>query len=347
MASSSESSLPMATLIHMLTIKLSSSNYLLWKNQVSPLLLHQNWLRFVDGSYQAPSKTLTTDGKKSVNPAFTSWLETDQKILLLLQSSLSEEAMSEVLGLSSSREVWQALESAYSHDSMERSQNLKDSLRKLKKGTASVADYAKQFKNICDKLAAIGQPVSESDKTHWFLCGLGPSFETFSTAQRVVQPRLLFRDLLAQAEGHELFVASLHSSNPSPIAFAAQKQNSSHGKGKSGRFSHRDLSSSKGRPRRPPHCQLCRREGHYANSCPDLGSFAQKSSYSAANLAQAFHANCNLNDSTPDWYVDSGATAHMAPSTTTMDSSVPYTGNDKVSFGNGLSNQGHSSQRTT
>lgn len=105
MASSSESSLPMATLIHMLTIKLSSSNYLLWKNQVSPLLLHQNRSRFVDGSSQAPPKTLTTDGKESVNPAFTSWLETDQKILLLLQSSLSEEAMSEVLGLSSSREV--------------------------------------------------------------------------------------------------------------------------------------------------------------------------------------------------------------------------------------------------
>ncbi|GJV27004.1 structural maintenance of chromosomes protein 2-1-like protein [Tanacetum coccineum] len=37
----------------------------------------------------------------------------------------------------------------------------------------------------------------------------------------------------------------------------------------------------------------------------------------------------------PDWYVDSGATAHMAPSSTTLDSSVPYHGREKVCFGNG------------
>ncbi|GKD56415.1 zinc finger, CCHC-type containing LTR copia-type gag-polypeptide [Tanacetum coccineum] len=96
-------------------------------------------MRFVDGSYPAPSKTVTVDGKETQNSEYLSLVKTDQKVLLILQSSLSEEAMAEVLGLTSSRAVWLALESAYSHDSLERSQNLKDWLRQLKKGNLSVS----------------------------------------------------------------------------------------------------------------------------------------------------------------------------------------------------------------
>lgn len=52
---------------------------------------------------------------------------------------------------------------------------------------------------------------------------LRPAFETFSTAQRVVQPRPLFRDLITRAEGHELFVSSLHGSRPSLAAFTVHQ----------------------------------------------------------------------------------------------------------------------------
>lgn len=205
-------------------------------------------------------KQFWTTTKKPKIPAYLSWVEINQKVLLILQFSLSEEAMAKVLGLSSSRAVWQALETAYSHDSMEQSQNLKDFLRQLKKGNLSVSDFAKQFKSICDQLAAIGQPVPNMDKSHWFLCGLGLSFKTFSTAHRVVQPRPPFHDLIAQADGHELFVSSLHSFAPSPfpVAFSARhSQQPSRGKGRSGRSNYRGTSSSRGRGRRQPHSQLC------------------------------------------------------------------------------------------
>lgn len=210
----------------MLTIKLTSSNYLLWRNQITPLLNHQKWMSHVDGSSTIPPPKILVDGNEIWNPAHEAWIDVDQKVLLILQSSLSEESMAEVLGLSSPREVWTALESAYSHDSQERSQNLKDSLRQLKKGTLSVSEYAKQFKSICDKLQAIGQSVPETDKSHWFLCGLGPTFEIFSTAHRAVPTRPSFRTLVTQAEGHEMFISSLHEPTPSPVAF-----NSSCGRG--------------------------------------------------------------------------------------------------------------------
>lgn len=100
---SSTDSFSLKNLIHMLTIKLTSSNYLLWKNQVTPLLLHQKWMNHVDGSVATPPHTIQTDGK-TINPAYVVWIKLNRKVLIL-QSSLSEEAMAKVLGLSSSHEV--------------------------------------------------------------------------------------------------------------------------------------------------------------------------------------------------------------------------------------------------
>lgn len=82
----------------------------------------------------SPSTTITVEGKSSPNPAYLAWHEADQRALLILQSSLSEEAMAESLGSATAREIWKALEQAYNHDSCERLQTLHDSLIQLKKG---------------------------------------------------------------------------------------------------------------------------------------------------------------------------------------------------------------------
>ncbi|GKA77787.1 retrovirus-related pol polyprotein from transposon TNT 1-94 [Tanacetum coccineum] len=66
--------------------------------------------------------------------------------------------------------------------------------------------------------------------------------------------------------------------------------------------------------RHPPHCQLCRTNGHYASSCPSLHTYASNAATSDANLAQAFTSQCHVTQGHPDWYVDSGAMAHMTSS---------------------------------
>lgn len=103
MACSSEI-IPLSTTLHLLTIKLSSTNYLLWKNQIQPLLSYQNLLGHIDGSSLAPPTTITVEGKSSPNPAYIAWHEADQWALLILQSSLLEEVMAESLGLATARE---------------------------------------------------------------------------------------------------------------------------------------------------------------------------------------------------------------------------------------------------
>jgi alpha-N-arabinofuranosidase len=51
----SSSTLSFNTMVHMITIKLSSTNFLLWHSQVVPLLQCQKLYSYVDGSTPTPS----------------------------------------------------------------------------------------------------------------------------------------------------------------------------------------------------------------------------------------------------------------------------------------------------
>ena len=184
------------------------------------MALH-NLLDHVDGSSLPPPKTITENNITTPNPAFATWTAADQKAALLLLSSLTEEAATEVLGLTGANAIWTALENTYSNASVERVQSLRDSLQQLTKGTSSITEFSRQFKLSCEQLAAIGHPVSEIDKIHWFLRGLGPSYEGFSIAIRAVKPAPLFCDLVTQAESHDLFSQSLHGNVTPSAAFHA------------------------------------------------------------------------------------------------------------------------------
>lgn len=138
------------------------------------------------------------------------------------------------------------------------------------------------------------------DKLHGFLCGLGAPFETFSTAIRTSKPSPAFRDLLSQAESHEMFLKSLHSSVTPPVAFLSQQNRSGSNRGRQQGFSRGNHGGNQngGRGcggRRPPHCQLCRTNGHYASSCPSLSTYASNAPSSDALLAQAFTSQCHVN----------------------------------------------------
>jgi hypothetical protein len=179
---SSPTLLPFNTMIHMVTVKLSSSNYLLWKSQLLPLLKSQSLLGHVDGTL-VPPPPFDPPTSQTPNPKHLAWKATDQRLLSLLLSSLTKEAMAEAIGLSTSREVWTALENTFSHCFKAREIRLKDDLQLMKHGTHPVTAYARAFKALCDQLHAIGRPVDGTDKVHWFLRGLGPDFSSFSTAQ--------------------------------------------------------------------------------------------------------------------------------------------------------------------
>jgi hypothetical protein len=136
------------------------------------VLLHRNW---------GVTTILDKDNKSVPNPEYTSWKQMDQLVLSLIYSSLTEEAMCEVLGLTSSREAWLALEESFSDKSKTCEIQLKDDLQMMKKGSRTVGEYGRDFKNICDQLTTMGRLVDDTDKVHWFLRRLGAAFASFST----------------------------------------------------------------------------------------------------------------------------------------------------------------------
>ncbi|KAL9993023.1 putative transcription factor interactor and regulator CCHC(Zn) family [Helianthus debilis subsp. tardiflorus] len=370
------SPLPMNGLGPMITIKLSTSNYIYWHKQILPLLSIQNLLSHVDGSKTAPPQMIENNNKQVLNPDFSTWMHEEQQDIIILNASLTEEALAVTVGSSSARDIWVALEATFCNTSVERVQNLRDNLRALKKGDKSVADYGREFKSICDQLHAVGHPVDSMDQLHWFLCGLGKAFESFSTTIRSSRPVPNFADLLASAESHEFFVKNLSSEGiSSTVAFSAQQtpsaqrgsfnsrsrqpnrgffgQSAQQFSGRSNRPSRGNFSQQYGRgpgPNRsqfrgssrgqfpqsfgapffqvpgPPVCQLCGKTGHLASQCWHLASFAASVSPSDEQMAQAFHAQCHLNPSVPDWTSDTGATTHMLPNTTPLQNSSPVSG---------------------
>ncbi|KAE8726678.1 hypothetical protein F3Y22_tig00006570pilonHSYRG00202 [Hibiscus syriacus] len=168
--SSSDSSptlLPFNTMIHMVTIKFSSSNYLLWKSQLLPLIESQGLLGHVDDTFMSPP-LFDPPTSQTPNNKYLAWKATDQRLLSILLSSLTD------------------------HCSKAHELHLKYDLQLMKRDTRFVTAYARAFKTLCDQLHAISHPVDGTDKVHWFLRGLGPEFSSFSTSQMAQTPSPIF-----------------------------------------------------------------------------------------------------------------------------------------------------------
>ncbi|KAJ0482480.1 hypothetical protein HanIR_Chr13g0654391 [Helianthus annuus] len=94
------------------------------------------------------------------------------------------------------------------------------------------------------------------------------------------------------------------------------------------------LGRNMGHNNRKPTCQLGRITGHYISQCFQLASFAASTSLTPHQLAHAFHAQCHINSTVPDWTSDMRATTHMLPNNYSLQNSTPTQGNQNVYFGN-------------
>jgi hypothetical protein len=287
----------------------------------------------------------------------------DQLVFSLIYSSLTEEAMCEVLGSTSSRDAWLALEEFFSNKSKTRELQLKDDLQMIRKGSRTVGEYAREFKNLFEQLNAMGHPVKDTDKVLWFLRGLGASFSSFSTTILSQTHIPTFKDVVHKAQSHALFVKSLDDQSGSVAAFTAQRggrsfghggrfgsgsqQNRGGGRFDRGRHGGRILftdqrGSSSAAQSSDPHpqrsssqhsCQICGKTGHLAIVCWERFN----PSFHTANIAETF-SSCTFQDSQDlDWYTDSGASSYMTNDVGNLDATTPYGGYNKVVVGNGAS----------
>jgi len=192
------------------TLKLTDSNYLLWKTQFESLLSSQKLIGFVNGAVNAPSPTrLVVNGEvtcEEPNPLYEAWFCTDQLIRSWLFGTLSEEVLGHVHNLSTSRQIWVSLAENFNKSSVAREFSLRRSLQLLSKKEKPFSVYCREFKTICDALSSIGKPVDEQMKIFGFLNGLGRDYDPITT---VIQsslnklPSPTFNDVVSEVQGFD------------------------------------------------------------------------------------------------------------------------------------------------
>jgi len=94
------------------SLKLTTTNYLYWRIQMKPYLLGQGVFHFVDGLVSCPPSHVSdySDGfSLAINPSFLHWKQYDQLILSVLLSSHSIDVLHLVVDCQTSSCVWSTL----------------------------------------------------------------------------------------------------------------------------------------------------------------------------------------------------------------------------------------------
>ncbi|KAI9184921.1 hypothetical protein LWI28_002492 [Acer negundo] len=210
---------------HPLSIKLDSTNFLLWKNQVFPILeptiLTSLFLEhtFVHPKYLAPDSV--------INPEYQVWMKQDKLHFSWLLTTLSEGVQTQKVGLTTSHQLWTEIKRIFMSTVEARAMNLLSELQTTKKGALSMNEYLQRMKTVFDNLAAIGEPIAKKQLNQYVLGGLGPEYDAFvatATSRAITYEEL--RGFLLSHEGRiERYNNLTSNSSLMPSANVATLQN--------------------------------------------------------------------------------------------------------------------------
>ncbi|KAM1456739.1 hypothetical protein ACFX13_034837 [Malus domestica] len=243
--SSNSTSITIQNIGSMVSIKLTTTNYLTWSALFAPICRRYNLTGHIDGSMVAPPHfLLDSSGNHILNPAYVSWYENDQNILIWLNSTLSKSLIPYTIGVNSARDLWAKLESRLATASQFHIHELRSRLYNLTKGNSTDAQYLQQIEAIADAFANAGSPVKDSDLISITLHGLPPEYDSFvdviefrldSTTIDELHGLLFSKEIqlanrkknISEASSFQAFNTSagifpLSASNPNSQAFVAQ-----------------------------------------------------------------------------------------------------------------------------
>ncbi|CAL1354541.1 unnamed protein product [Linum trigynum] len=158
-----------------LTVKLTPTNYLLWRAQIHPLLQCNRLIGHIDGTL--PSPPLTVESQP--NPAYATWYENDQLVLAWINLSLTEAVMPTIVNKTTARDAWDALATVYASGSPVIIGQLRKNLLRLSCGNETIHDYIHRVKAIYDKMLALGATVTEQELVIALLDGLDEDYRPF------------------------------------------------------------------------------------------------------------------------------------------------------------------------
>uniref|UniRef100_A0A2N9G177 Integrase catalytic domain-containing protein n=1 Tax=Fagus sylvatica TaxID=28930 RepID=A0A2N9G177_FAGSY len=334
---------------NLMSTKLDSCNYIIWKLQISAVLDAYSMIEHLDGSTPQPRQFLNTEtGMQTVNPAFLIWKKRDKA----LHSSLFYSVFTSTC-----------------YGGRANVLNLKLELQSIKKGSDSVSTYLQRIKAVRDKLSAVGVQSDPEELLHVILKGLPKEYASFASAIRTRDGVLSLEKLsvLLQTEEQSMQESADPLSNSALAMFVTpnkhfngyngnQSYNNNRGRGgrnfsrgrggrssnfNSSSFNASNFSAPQIHPQQQsqsvpqvrserPTCQICWKQGHYAIDCYHRMDFAYQGKNPTTKLAaMASASNLQHTQGSETWLTDSGASDHISASSQNLHPQAPYLGQDQ------------------
>ena len=304
--------------------KLNASNWMTWKFQMRHLLLAKGLWGYVDGS-----EVLAEDATTATQADFR---KKSQKAFSTLVMAISTPQLYLVTSCDKPKDAWDKLCEHFECKTLANKLFLKKKYfrTEMKEGT-SMETHLKHMKEITDRLASIGAPISEEDQVVTLLGSLPPSYSTIVTAleARVDNVNLPFVQQALIHEEHKRSVQTDDTASRSDLALMGTRKYDNS---------------------RKPRCFGCGKLGHIRRDCPEKRGFPavghnakaaeeEHSSESDSEGVGAFAASTgSVKSARMDrWLVDSGASSHMTREKNLLTSYREFETPEKVGLGDGRS----------
>lgn len=360
---------------HLLPIKLTQENYLLWRAQAEPLLRSRYLFGFIDGSYPCPPERVTRavagGGMTSVpNPEHRAWVQQDAAILSSIVSSMTPSVSGLILFARTAEQAWSALSRSFSAQTTSQSMNILTKLAEAQKDDKSVTAYYNYICQLSDTLTSIGEPLSSTQFTAYLLKGLDADYdslvENINGRETPLPPQELYSRLLfteqrvsarrATGPGHgSLTDASANAVSrgrggsskpgypaPSKPSSGGPLPHSNNTRGPSGGGGGNDGGGRRWHTAdgNRPLCQLCNTLGHVAGRCfkrfnQDFLGIGNDANNLQRQVSMATQGRTQAFNVDTSWYMDTGATDHLTGELDKLNMKEPYQGNDRVHTANG------------
>lgn len=362
-----------------ISIKLTKENYETWSPLAKQTLVAYDLGNFIEEGAAPPTKFLTesTTQSSTVNPAYTTWVKKDSLACVWLKGNITEKVLPLVAKLETSRQVWSKLETTFKSQNQARAMRHRTTLTTLEQGTMSVFYYIQKKTESAEELTAVGTKVFEDELVQCIMRGLDTKYNTFKSAFNLrsldspISADELLGLLLDEEERlkteepkivHDAYAANYHrgvGNNQNPNyqnksfsrnrnSFNDQgyrKNQQHHGQNKFG-GSGNYINNNKGKS--SLFCQICDKRGHVAREC--YHRFDHSYSTENPQKVAALLASPTSPQEESNWFVDSGASAHLTADLNNLSVHSEYQGDDKIKIGNGklltINNIGTSSLST-